>query len=210
MRLHRVVFGTLGLAGLGLAGAAAARRLHLPCPWWLGVLVENPLVEAVAGAGPLCDRAGVGRGMAVLDVGCGPGRLTLAAAERVGPAGRVVALDLQPRMIARVRRRAAERGLANVETVIAGAGKGAVPPASFDRAFLVAVLGEIADRRAAVTEIARALKPGGLLAVTELLLDPHFQPRSRVLDLASRAGLEPVASFGSWGGYTLHLVRPDA
>ena len=62
------------------------------CPSWLVPLLENPYVEAVAGAALLMQRAGLRPGMQVLDAGCGPGRITLSAAQAVGAAGRVATL----------------------------------------------------------------------------------------------------------------------
>jgi ubiquinone/menaquinone biosynthesis C-methylase UbiE len=121
--------------------------------------------------------------MQVLDMGCGPGRLTLPAARRVGAQGAVVAVDIQPAMLERL-----ERG-------------------RFDRAFLVTVLGEIHDRPAALAEIHAALKPGGLLSVSELIPDPHYQSRGRVERLAREAGFKPDRVFGTWLAFTANFVR---
>jgi len=145
--------------------------------------------------------------MWVLDVGAGPGRLSLPAAERVGPGGKVVALDLQPRMLERLQQRVTERGLTNVETLLAGAGAGRVRNAEFDRAFLVTVLGEIRDKAAALREIHDALKPGGLLSVTELLPDPHYQSRAAVRRMAEAAGFRLVDAYGTWLAFTLNFVK---
>jgi SAM-dependent methyltransferase len=71
-----------------------ARRHALPCPAACLWLLENRFMDRVAGSRVLLDRAGVRAGMTVLDAGCGPGRLTLPLAERVGPQARVLALDL--------------------------------------------------------------------------------------------------------------------
>ncbi len=79
--------------------------------------------EAVFSAGlgeateTLIDMAEVASGMRVLDVACGAGYQTLRLAERVGPAGRVVASDISPRMLAYVRQAADAAGLGNIETL---------------------------------------------------------------------------------------------
>jgi ubiquinone/menaquinone biosynthesis C-methylase UbiE len=171
-------------------------------------LLENPYFQAVAGAQLLLDRAGVGGGMQVLDAGCGPGRVTLPAAARVGPKGLVVALDLQASMLERLRARLATARVTNVETLAAGLGDGRLDQARFDVALLVTVLGEIPDKRAALAEIRRALRPGGVLSVTEVLPDPHYQSVTRVRALAAEAGLVEAALHQGWLSYTINLRRP--
>jgi ubiquinone/menaquinone biosynthesis C-methylase UbiE len=186
------------------------RRERWPCPPWLVPLLENPYVETVAGAALLLDRAGVGPGMRVLDAGSGPGRLTLPAADRVGTAGRVLAVDLEPRMLERLRERLAARGLRNVETLEAALGDGRLPAGAFDVAFLVTVLGEIGDAPAALREIHRALRPGGRLSVTEVLPDPHYQTVGRVRALAAAAGFAEERYFAGAVSFTLNFAKPPA
>lgn len=183
------------------------RYAALPCPWWMVPLLENPYFQLVAGAELLMDRAGIGPGMAVLDAGCGPGRLTVPIAKRVGEAGRVVALDRQPRMLRRLQRRIAEHGLANVETILGGLGEGRLPADRFDVALLVTVLGEVPDKTAALREIRHALRSGGVLSVTEVLPDPHYQTLARVRALAAEAGLAEKRLLEGRAGYTLNLIR---
>ena len=136
----------------------------------------------------LLERAGVRPGMCVLDAGCGPGRVTLPAAARVGPSGRVIALDLQPAMLTRLGARLATAGVANVEPFAAGLGEGRLGDDRFDVVLLVTVLGEIPDKVAALREIVRALRPGGVLSVTEVLPDPHYQSMARVRGSGRRGG----------------------
>jgi len=202
-----VALAAAALVAAGLFWRHAARRRPLPCPAWLIPLLENPYMEWQAGSRVLLERAAVQPGMWVLDVGAGPGRLALPAAERVGPAGRVVALDLQPAMLRRLERRVAERGLTNLDTILAGAGEGRLPSAAFDRALLVTVLGEIRDKAAALREIHGALKPGGLLSVTEVLPDPHYQSRAAVRRMAEAAGFRVGDAHGTWVAFTLNLVK---
>jgi ubiquinone/menaquinone biosynthesis C-methylase UbiE len=206
----RVGLLALIVVALVLAVGWRWRRERWPCPSWLVPLLENPYVQAVAGAPLLLERAGVARGMRVLDAGCGPGRLTLPAAERVGPEGRVLAVDVQPRMLEQLERRLAARGVRNVDLLLAGLGDGRLPAGSFDVAFLVTVLGEIRDAPAALREIHRALRPGGVLSVTEVLPDPHYQPLARVRSLAAAAGFAEARYFGGAVSFTLNLAKPAA
>lgn len=206
--------GTALLIGLGSVTLALvsfrwfSRRHAIPCPACLTVLLENPYMAAVAGSRLLLDRARVETGMNVLDVGSGPGRLAIPAAQTVSPTGRVVALDLQPAMIQQLKERAAALGLTNVETIVGGAGEGHLARGVFDRAFLVTVLGEVVRQEAALREIFEALAPGGLLSITEVIPDPHYQSRRRVRRLAESVGFEYRETIGPWYAFTMNFARP--
>lgn len=207
-----VFVGVLILLGLLIAVCVgwryAARRYSLPCPWWLSWTLENPYVRALADSSTLLDRMGLAAGMRLLDVGCGPGRMTIPAAHRVGPGGSVVAMDIQPAMLREVEKRVATSGLTNVHTVLAGAGHGQLERDSFDRALLATVLGEIPEPEAALREIHDALKPEGVLSITEFIPDPHYQSRRTVRLLAEKVGFQSGESFGNFFAFTLNFVKP--
>ncbi len=208
--LFRVVLLLLvGIVSIGLSVRWISRRRFVPCPWWLDWLLENPYMETVASSKVLVERAGLTPGMAVLDAGCGPGRLTIPAGRRVSPDGEVVAVDFQAEQLQRAQARAAAANVTNVRFVQAGLGEGKLTEAAFDRALLCTVLGEILDREAALVEIFRALKPGGVLSVTEVLPDPHFQGMDTLRALARGAGFAESTVIGHRLAYTMNLVKPD-
>jgi SAM-dependent methyltransferase len=206
--LSFIVVLLAGVTGLVFGWRALARRHALPCPPEFIWLLENRAMERVAGSASLMDRAGIVPGMDVLDAGCGPGRLTIPLAERVGERGSVLAVDLQEEMLSRLKARLEARRITNVRTLQAALGSGALPAGTFDRALLVAVLGEIPDRASTLREIRRSLRPGGVLSVTEVFPDPHFQPRGTVRKLAEKAGLELRETHGNWRAFTVNLARP--
>ena len=206
-----VIAGLVGLTTVAVFGLRRLSRHHATaCPSWLAPVLENPYTNAVAGSALILQRAGVQPGMAVLDVGAGPGRLAVPAANRVGPEGRVVAFDVQPAMLQRLEKAKAAAGITNLQTVLGDAGQGSLPLGPFDRVLLVTVLGEIVNQKAALGEIFKGLKPGGILSVTELLPDPHFQSRKRVRRLAESAGFEVVEMLGPWYAFTMNLRKPVA
>ena len=201
----------IGLAMLVFLGWRLASHRHaLPCPVWLRWMVEmdNPFTGTNRAA-VILDHLGIQPGMSVLDAGCGPGRLTIPIAKRVGEHGLVAAMDIQSGMLDCVRAKAQLTGMNNIQFLQAGLGEGKLKSKRFDRALLVTVLGEIPDRQAAFHEVFQTLKPGGLLSVTEVIFDPHFLRRRTVAELARTVGFHQEALHGNAIAYTMILERPD-
>ncbi|MCX6629132.1 MAG: class I SAM-dependent methyltransferase, partial [Candidatus Solibacter sp.] len=92
---------------------------HKVCPWWLGYLLASPLRRLLQDPTKILSPY-VREGMTVLEPGAGMGFFTLELARLVGPEGRVVAVDIQPQMLASLKRRAARASLsARVDTRLA-------------------------------------------------------------------------------------------
>ena len=83
---------------------------HRICPWWLGYLLANPIRRLWHNPRAIL-QSSVQEGMLVLEPGCGMGFFTLELARLVGRNGKVIAVDVQPRMIAGLKRRARKAGL---------------------------------------------------------------------------------------------------
>lgn len=115
----------------------------------------------------LLDRVGVAEGWRAIDLGCGPSGILDLLADRIGPAGRVVGLDLEPANVALARELAAERGLANVEVMQGDAHRTGLPSASYDLVHARTLLINIPDPAAVVAEMVRLARPGGWVAVLE-------------------------------------------
>ncbi len=185
-----------------------SRRTSAPCPSWLSWMLDMGGGEKPFGRSRAIDQLELEPGIRVVDVGCGPGILTVPIARAVAPDGEVITLDIQQAMLDRMQRRVDKAGLTNVRPILGGAGDGHLQKDYFDRAVLSTVLGEIPDREAALREIHDALKPGAYLVVAEVIGDPHYQFKKKVIELAERAGLRPGEIAGGFAAYTMRLYRP--
>ena len=186
----------------------ASRVWSLPCPTLLAWSLETRLSDRVAGTEVTLDRIGVRPGQRVLEIGPGPGRLLIPAARRVLPGGEVVGVDIQAGMLERLRRRTQRAGVTNLTALQGDATRLTVPEASFDIVYLAAVLGEIPDRAVALAQCYRALKPGGVLSITEIRSDPHYQTRATVKRMAEGAGFRFQSIQGGWWLFTANFVKP--
>ncbi|WP_199618034.1 class I SAM-dependent methyltransferase [Paenibacillus alkalitolerans] len=186
----------------------SSRHVNVPCPFWLrwAVELENPFTKSNQSK-HIISRLDIESGMKVMDIGCGPGRLTIPLAKAVGPNGQVVAVDIQLKMLEVVRSKAAREDLSNIEFVNVAMGEGKLTKQGADRAVLVTVLGEIPNRELALKEIYDSLKPDGILAVTEVIFDPHFQSKKTVLDMVKPIGFTEVGFFGNKLAYTVYLKK---
>jgi arsenite methyltransferase len=115
-------------------------------------------------------------GEVVVDLGCGGGLDVLLAARRVGPEGRAVGIDMTDEMLDLARRNAAKAGAANVEFHKATIDRLPLPDASVDCVISNCVINLAPDKPAVFREIARVLRPGGRLAVSDIALKKPLPP----------------------------------
>lgn len=126
----------------------------------------------------LIELLAVGPGMAVADLGAGTGFFLPYLAAAVGPTGRVVALDVEPRMVEFMQQRIAEAGLAQVEAKLTAADDPGLAPGSIDRILIVNVWHHIDARERYAELLAAALRTGGTVAVVDYDADaPHGPPQ---------------------------------
>lgn len=201
----------IGLGGLLLWFALVARAVkhvwHFPIPAFAARFVNHPLRRWFQPPQKVVDWIGVGDGMAALEIGPGPGTFTFEAAKRLGEQGRLYAIDIAPRLIADLERKVQARGVTNITAKVASAYELPFPDATFDRVFMVAVLGEIPDGVRALREARRVLKDSGQLAVGELLPDPDYPWQRTVIRRCAAAGFRLVARHGGLIHYVLRFEK---
>ena len=123
-------------------------------------------------------------GMVVVDYGCGPGRYTNLVARRVGPKGKVVAVDIQPLAVQMVGEKAARAGLADIETILVDSYNTGIDEASVDMVLLIDTFHMISDFDALLREVHRILKPDG-----RLFMDPGHMKQSEAMRIMDESGL---------------------
>jgi arsenite methyltransferase len=144
----------------------------------------------------------------VLEVGTGSGFYSLGVARRLSN-GHLQLLDLQPEMLKKARRKLQAGGFPNAGFTLADAGKLPFNEHSFDVIFLVTVLGEVADQKAFLVEAHRALKPAGILSISEHYPDPDFSSFTEVRLLAEKEGFEVAERFGAKFNYTVNFRKSN-
>jgi ubiquinone/menaquinone biosynthesis C-methylase UbiE len=203
-----VIFAIAAVLLFFLGWRWASRVWSLPCPSLVGWALESPLYARITGTAKTLDRIGFKPGQRVLEIGPGPGRLLIPAAHRVLPNGEVVGIDIQPGMIERLKERASRLNVINLTAIEGDATQPFEFEASFDLVFLVTTLGEIPDRAAAISQCFRVLKPGGVLSISEMLPDPHYQSQATVKRLAEVVGFKLQSIQGGVCLFTANFVKP--
>lgn len=174
-----------------------------PIPEFLAGAIDNPLRRRLQPPDEMSLRHELRPGMRVLDVGPGNGTYTMAAARLVGDDGRVIAVDIEPKMIERVRNRADAEGVDNIEARVADVYDLPFDDGFFDAIYLIAVIGEIPDTAAALREFHRVLSPSGTIAFSELLMDPDYPLAKTLIRDVGRARFRLKRRLGGLFAYTL-------
>jgi len=189
------------------AGCCAADGDGAPGPAFYSALERAELPDAAVLASLGCGNpiavAELHAGERVLDLGSGGGIDVLLSAKRVGPTGRAIGLDMTDEMLALAQRNAAEAGATNVEFVRGHIENIPLPAKSVDVVISNCVINLAADKPAVFREIARVLRPGGRIGVTDIVAEDRLSPAARA-ERGSFAGC--IAGALSYSEYVAGLT----
>ncbi len=193
--------------------ARIVRRFwHFPAPAFIGRFLDSRFRRWVQPPDQLIERAGITEAMKVLDLGCGSGAFTVPIARAVGSEGRVYALDIQPGMLRQLATKLAKPendSISNVKPILGSAHELPFADNSLDAVVMTTVLQETPNPGETLQEARRVLRAGGILAVTELFMDPDYPLKSTTIKLGQRAGFTLNEASGNFWNYTVRFTKPQ-
>ncbi len=182
------------------------------------------------GCGAPIDHLALKAGETVVDLGSGAGIDVFLAADAVGPTGKVIGVDMTPEMLARARRNAAKAGVTNAEFREGRLEALPVESGTVDAITSNCVINLVPDKAVVFKEIARILKPGGRLVISDIVLDKKLPPeiekdvyayvgciagaamRDSYFDMLKDAGLGDIEILKDidYGAVVIDHARPEA
>jgi ubiquinone/menaquinone biosynthesis C-methylase UbiE len=157
--------------------------------------LERPEREKEEDPAKLYKALGLKDGLAVADIGAGSGYHTFRMAKQVGPTGKVLAVDVQPQMLAIIKQRAKKEGVKNVEPVKGTQTDPKLPAGAVDLILMVDVYHEFAQPYEMTKKLVEALKPGGRLVFVEFRLEDPKVYIKLVHKMTERQVLKEMSLF---------------
>jgi len=186
------------------------KKFPSPAPAFIGRFLDSDIRRKLQSPNKLIERSGIKQGMRVLEVGCGSGAFVTFVARAVGKTGKMFALDIQPAMLNQLKAkltRPENRDIKNIKLILGSAYELPFEDSFLDLVYMVTVLQEIPDKEKALKEARRVLKPGGVLAVTELLPDPDYSLKSTTIKIGEEASFILDKALGNFWNYTVRFVK---
>ena len=161
------------------------------CPWWFAYTFDNPVRRLLHKPDKVLGTY-VKEGMTAVDIGCGMGHFSVGMANLVGPNGRVISIDLQQKMLDKVKRRAVRAGVderISLRLCVPG-NIGVAEPVDFALTFWMAH--EVPDAWAMFRQIHAILKDGGRWLLAEPRLHTSLGRFEKILAEAVAAGFSVI------------------
>lgn len=205
-----LIFALLALFALSVIALRTIRhslgKKYL-IPLFIAKFINSSWRKTLQPPTKMIKRSGIKKGMTVLEIGCGTGTYSLAAAEAIGAEGKLIASDIQRPMIEQLERNVKKLNIDGIDLLVADSSKLPFPNHHFDLIFLVSVFPSIQNVEQSLNEIARVLKREGLLAISEFLIDPDYLSRNTIIKRCGECGFKPLSNSGNFFNYTLTFSR---
>lgn len=166
-----------------------------------------PLRKIFISPKQLIERMELEENHTVLELGPGPGFFSVPVA-KILKKGKLVLADIQQEMLDYAKKRIERRKLTNVDFYLCNGKNFAFDDESFDRIFMVTVLGEVENQDEYMQEFYRMLKPSGILSVSEQAGDPDKMTAEQIRKLAERHNFSFCRVYGSKRNFTVNLKKP--
>ena len=161
------------------------------CPWWFASFLDNRVRKFLHDPEKVLGMY-IEKGQTVLDIGCGPGMFSIAMAKLVGENGKVIAVDIQDKMLARLKQKIAKEGARNIQIHKSEPDRiGITEQVDFALAFFM--VHEVPDKSKFFSEVVSLLKPEGTFLVVEPKLHVSASAFKTTITIARSCGLRPVA-----------------
>jgi len=160
------------------------------CPWWMGYILASPIRRFLERPEELLGPF-LREGMTVMDYGCGMGFFSIPMAKAVGPSGKVIAVDIQEKMLASLERRARRARLSNIQLLTPN-DLTSLPDHTVEFVAALHVVHELPDPSAFFRDMARIMKPQAKLLVVEPKFHVNEVELLKSIAAAQSAGFEPT------------------
>lgn len=175
-------------------------------PYQYAFTLLIPLRNIFLSPRQLIKRLNLKDNMNVLELGPGPGYFSIKIAETI-PKGRLVLADIQQKMLDFAQKRLDKRGIRNVDYYLCDGDSFQFKDNSFDRIFMVTVIGEVENKNQYFHEFHRVLKKGGILSISELAGDPDKMTIEEIKEFAHNHDFNFHELFGNEKNYTINFKK---
>ena len=141
-----------------------------------------------------------------MEIGSGPGYFSIKIAESISK-GKLILADIQQKMLDYAKKRIDKKGLKNVEYYLCDGKTLQFPDNSFDRIFMVTVIGEVENKEEYMKEFYRILKNDGILSISELAGDPDKMTIEDIKVLAENSGFKFYKIYGNKKNFTINFKK---
>ena len=209
----QIVLIIIGIIIAWLILTRLIRRIYqFPAPAFIGYFLDSNYRRRIQPPTQIIERSGIKKGDRVLEIGCGSGAYTTFVAREVGEDGIVEALDIQPAMLAQLKKKLAKPENSDIQNIRLHESSAYQLPfeeGSIDLVYMITVLPEIPDQAKVLAEVRRVLKVNGILAVTEFFPDPDYPLSSTTSKKGEKAGFDVEGLFGNLWTYTVRFRKHE-